>query len=121
MFKKNKNKELGDLGEDIACHYLIRKGYTILQRNMKNSIGEIDVIASIDDVIVFVEVKTRDSVSYGLPFEAINLKKQKKIKNTAILYLKDKGLYDKVFVRFDCVSILGYDDTFRIEHIENIF
>ncbi len=117
----NKSKELGIIGEDIACHYLIKKGYHILQRNMKNRIGEIDVVAQKDDLIIFVEVKTRQSLDYGLPLEAINAKKQHKIRNTAISYLKYKGLLDKVNVRFDCISIISQYDSYKIDHLENIF
>ncbi len=117
----NKSKELGIIGEDIACHYLIKKGYHILQRNMKNRIGEIDVVAQKDDLIIFVEVKTRQSLDYGLPLEAINAKKQHKIRNAAISYLKYKGLLDKVNVRFDCISIISQYDSYKIDYLENIF
>ena len=121
MSKKEKEKELGIIGEGITCHYLVRKGYKIVEKNMKNFVGEIDIVAQKDDMYVFVEVKTRDSVEYGLPLEAITSRKQKKIRDCAATYLKHKGLYNKVFVRFDCVSIIGADDNFKIEHLENIF
>lgn len=122
MFGKKRYKELGNLGEDMACHYLLQKGYKIIDRNIRNKIGEIDIVAKdAEDVYVFIEVKTRKSVDYGLPLEAINYRKQNKIKNTAIFYLKHKNLYDKVSIRFDCISIIGAYESYQIEHLENIF
>ena len=105
----------------MAEHYLTKKGYKIYARNVKNKIGEIDIIALDGDVLVFVEVKTRQNADFGLPYEAVDFRKQKKIKNTAIAFLKYKNLYEKVNIRFDCVSILMVGDNYRIEHLQNIF
>lgn len=118
---KNFNNQTGNSGEALACGFLEKKNYTILQTNYKNKIGEIDIIAMQNNVIVFVEVKTRSSFKLGLPREAINYYKQKKIVNTAICYLKQKGLYDKCLVRFDCIEIYDLNNNPQIEHIENIF
>jgi len=110
-------KVLGIQGEAIAKEYLIAKGYNILETNYKNKIGEIDIIAKINKTIVFVEVKARQSLKFGHPREAVNYYKQQKIKNVAIGYLKFKGLYEKINIRFDVIDIL--DD--KITHIENAF
>lgn len=118
---KNFNKETGNIGEALATDFLKKKKYTILQTNYKNKIGEIDIIAMQNDVIVFIEVKTRSSFKFGLPREAINIYKQKKIINTATCYLKQKGLYDKTLVRFDCIEVNDLNNNPHIEHIENIF
>lgn len=120
-FKKDNDYALGKLGEDIACAYLVRKGYTIVARNEKNLMGEIDIIATKDDVLVFVEVKARESTEFGLPQEAITPQKQYKIQKTATYYLKRKKLLDKVACRYDCVAIIAKGDNFSINHIENIF
>ena len=111
------SKELGLKGEVLAKEYLINKEYIILTTNYKNKIGEIDIIAKKDNVIVFIEVKTRESIKYGYPREAVNFYKQQKIRNVATVYLKFKGLYDKVLVRFDVIDIVGD----KITHIENAF
>lgn len=111
------SKELGLKGEVLAKEYLINKGYKILDTNYKNKIGEIDIIAKIKNTIVFVEVKARESIRFGYPREAVNYYKQQKIRNVAIGYLKFKGLYEKVDVRFDVIDIIGD----KITHIENAF
>lgn len=120
-YKKSNDYALGKLGEDIACDYLIRKGYTIVSRNEKNLMGEIDIIATIDDVLVFVEVKARETTDFGLPQEAVTPIKQQKIRKTATYYLKRKKLLDKVACRFDCIAIIAKGNSFNIDHIENAF
>ena len=77
------NKHLGDRGESYAEDYLRRQGYRILTRNYRTKIGEIDLIADDHGTLVFIEVKTRSSVRYGIPSEAVNYKKKQKIIQTA--------------------------------------
>ena len=69
------NKEKGDLGEVIALKYLIKSGAEILERNYKIKTGEIDIIAKVDNELVFIEVKSRSNTRYGYPAEAVNYKK----------------------------------------------
>lgn len=116
------NKITGKLGENFAVYYLKNKKYNILETNYKNKCGEIDIIAKDGEVYVFVEVKLRNSLDYGFPYEAVTKNKQNHIKNTALSYLKLNHLLDEVQIRFDCISILGerYEDCV-IEHLENIF
>ncbi len=109
----------GTRGEIIATNYLINKGYTIIERNYKNKIGEIDIIAKQGQTTVFVEVKTRLSRGFGDPLEAVNYKKQQKIRNVASVYLmKMKKLNTPC--RFDVIAVLGETDE-EIDHIENAF
>ena len=75
------NIDKGKTGEKIAKNYLINKGYTIIEINYKNKIGEIDIIAMHNDILVFIEVKTRTSYKYGYAFEAVDIRKQRKIIN----------------------------------------
>lgn len=110
-------KVLGIQGETLAKEYLVKQGYKILELNYKNKIGEIDIIAKDGGVVVFVEVKARQSLKFGHPREAVNFYKQQKIRNVAVGYLKFKGLYEQVSVRFDVVDVLGSDIT----HIKNAF
>ncbi len=118
----NDKKLTGKIGENFAVYLLEQKGYKIIETNFRNKIGEIDIIAKDEDVFVFVEVKLRNNLDFGFPQEAINKKKQFNIKNTALSYLKSKGLLGQVQIRFDCISIIGenYYDC-EINHIENIF
>lgn len=97
-------KFLGRKGEIEACKYLIKEGYTILEKNYKTHVGEIDIIAIENETICFVEVKTRSSSDYGAPSEAVNEKKQYKYYKVAEEYLLKKGKMDSL-CRFDVVEI----------------
>lgn len=110
------NKKIGNIGEASAVNFLKNKGYKILELNYTNKIGEIDIIANDNGTLVFVEVKSRTSDKFGLGREAVDYRKQYKIRQTATGYLKFKRLLD-TSCRFDVVEITG--DI--IEHIENAF
>ena len=73
------NKEIGKIGESLACKYLINKGYKILNRNYQKRCGEIDIIARNDLYLVFLEVKVRKVNAMVSGIEAVDIKKQKKI------------------------------------------
>jgi len=116
-FKDNIIK--GRQGENIAQDYLIKCGYKILDTNWHYSKNaEIDIIAEDKDTIVFLEVKTRTSLNYGHPFEAISQEKIDKINNAILAYLK---LIDKSYksYRFDGIAIVGLKNP-TIEHLKNI-
>lgn len=109
-------KVYGTQGETVATQYLKDKKYKILKQNFVTKIGEIDIIAQTQDIIVFVEVKARKNTRFGYPREAINSAKQQKIRLVATQYLlKNKLINSKV--RFDCIEILDE----KITHIENCF
>ena len=86
---------MGKKGEAIACAYLKKKGYKIVEQNYKNKIGEIDIICKDGEELVFVEVKTRSTYRFGLPREAVNEWKQNKIHNVAMVYLMKNKLVDR--------------------------
>ncbi len=111
--------KLGQRGEDLAAVYLQKKGYKIIQRNYKTQIGEIDIIARDRDVLVFIEVKTRESLEYGQPFESVNKNKRRKIANVAMLYLK--RLKDIPPCRFDVVSVYYEQGRAEFELIQDAF
>ena len=110
------NKLKGDFGEEKAAKYLKRQKYKIIKRNFKNQLGEIDIIARQKDVVVFVEVKTRTDESFGFAAEAVDSKKQQKIRNVALLYTQKHNISN---FRFDVVEVYIKDD--RINHIINAF
>ena len=103
----NHRSELGKFGEDFACRYLQQQDYEILFRNFRCRMGEIDIIAVKNDVLSFIEVKTRQSKMYGRPCEAVNLSKQKKIHRCAELYMQSKGIILTMPVlSFDVIEII---------------
>ena len=82
------NRKFGENGEDIASSYLEKNGYVILERNKHFSkLCEIDIIAKYKNTVVFVEVKTRKTSSFGVPFEAITNKKLQNIKTGVMTYV----------------------------------
>jgi putative endonuclease len=81
-------KKLGGWGESYAAQYLTEKGYTILERNVRTAHGEIDLVADHQSVVVFVEVKTRTSRSYGYPEESVTPSKQAHLLASAQAYLQ---------------------------------
>ena len=95
-------KELGNIGEQIAVEYLEKKRYQILERNFYCRQGEIDIIATEQNQIIFVEVKARTNVKYGRPAEAVNSQKQAHIVKTAQYYVCKNTLENKK-IRFDVV------------------
>ena len=115
-YKRFNKRKLGSAEESFACDFLESKGYTIIERNFRCRQGEIDIIAKIKDTIVFVEVKTRSSIKFGYPKEAVDYRKQTKIHNVALTYLKLKGKLDSK-IRFDVIEILDGS----VNHIENCF
>lgn len=118
------NKKIGRLGEEIASNYLQSKGYKILKRNFRaKQYGEVDIIAkhSLRDSLVFVEVKTRQSVEFGRPEEAITKSKLSELKKM-VAYYYNSFPQTKLSPQVDAVAIiLNPDETVSsIAHFENI-
>ena len=113
-------KKLGNTGEKLAAAFLENHGYKILEKNFRIRSAEIDIIAEIGGVVVFVEVKTRSNIRHGLPAEAVNFRKQKKIIEAASVFLQDEK-YCNCACRFDVIEIISAGKDFKINHIENAF
>jgi putative endonuclease len=114
-------KEMGIWGEQVAAKFLRESGFNIIERNYRCRFGEIDIIASVRDQLIFVEVKTRSSVRFGLPSEAVNSKKRSKYFLLATYYVNAKKLYNHN-MRFDVIEImLDSEQLHRINHIPNAF
>ncbi len=107
-------------GEDLALHFLQRRGFRVVEQNFRGRNGEIDIIALDCNTICFIEVKTRRTLQFGSGSEAVGGRKQQKIMKTALLYLKVKGWSEKNF-RFDVISIFWNDAQPQIEYLENAF
>lgn len=100
----NNNKSIGAGAEDLAANFLRKLGYSIIAKNFRTKIGELDIIAKDKHTICFIEVKCRSNLSCGLPQEAITDFKRHNISRTALFYLKKNKLLD-VDARFDVVGI----------------
>ena len=120
MSGNNAKQVLGKEGEKVAEKYLVRKGYKIVERNYRCSLGEVDLIVLDRRVIVFVEVKTRSGHGYGSPLEAVEWRKQRKMKQAAQYFLSQKKLHQRD-ARFDVVGISWPGREPVVEHIENAF
>ena len=115
-----RTKNLGNAGEIFAANYLEQLGYKILEKNFRVRSAEIDIVAEIDGVIVFVEVNTRSDTKHGLPAEAVNFRKQQKIIQAAGVFLQDEKYFDAP-CRFDVIEIYSNGSQFSARHIENAF
>ena len=105
VIKDVRKIKTGKEGEAIAAGFLKKNGYRIVETNYRCPIGEIDIIASEKDELVFVEVKARKSSSLGYPEQAVGIQKQKKISKLALWYLQEKKMNDTK-ARFDVVAVL---------------
>lgn len=114
------SKKVGEYGELLSRKYLIDKGYNILTTNYRTKLGEIDIVAQKKDVVSFVEVKTRKSVTFGLPREAVNYRKQMTLYKLAEQYIQYNKIKDTDF-RFDVIEVRWEKDSYSINHIENAF
>ncbi|MFH1662298.1 MAG: YraN family protein [Candidatus Falkowbacteria bacterium] len=117
----NYNQKVGQFGEEVAKNYLIRKGYKIVDCNVKTSYQEIDIIAKKDGGIIFVEVKTRTSDIYGEAEDAIDNRKINNLKMAVQGYLFGNKIFiDDVRVDLVAVDIDKVKKTAKIKHYEGI-
>nr|WP_294896441.1 YraN family protein [uncultured Pedobacter sp.] len=111
----------GNHAEQLAKEFLEAKGYQILEQNWRFSRAEVDIIATINNIIVFIEVKARSGTGFGLPEEFVDEKKQKLLSKAANEYIFLKEHQGEI--RFDVIAILfkkGFD-SYEIKHIEDAF
>lgn len=112
-------KDFGNAGENLATEYLEKQGYTILERNFYCKQGEIDIIAKDKNEIVFIEVKSRSNIVFGIPSEAVTKQKIKHLFKTARYFLYKNKMVNE-YIRFDVVEILIKSGKFNINHIKQI-
>lgn len=119
---KDRRKETGRIGEQWACRYLEKKGWTLLERNWRTRIGELDIIARNQEQIIVVEVRTTRHNRFGLGFQSVNSRKQHQVRRLAAQYIQLKGLQD-VPLRLDVISVLlsPSDRPIRLDHLEGAF
>ena len=112
-------QKVGKFGEDEAVKYLEQKGYKILDRNFSCKRGEIDIIALDKDEIVFIEIKARISLKYGLPSEAVTKNKLKHIYKTSEYYLYTRNLLNEN-TRIDVIEVYIKNNQVIINHLKQV-
>ena len=126
---KSNPKLVGDEGENLACEYLVKNGYKVLERNYRISFGEIDIIArkkrklfsKVDKTIHFVEVKTIVSNKNFFPEERVDYKKQRKLKQLAEIWLEKNRFPQNYPYQIDIIGIVKdlYYNTTKLRYIPN--
>lgn len=113
-------KKLGQWGENLAAEYLVQRGYRIVEQNARTPYGEIDLVAQVGDITIFVEVKTRTTQTFGYPEEAITEQKRVHLIEASQAYIQDHPELD-TDLRIDVIAIqhLKKNETPQIEHFEN--
>ena len=113
---------IAEIGESLAAAHLKARGCKILAQNYRAVRGEIDLIVQDRQFIVFVEVKTRRSLKFGVPQAAVTKQKQRQISKIALAYLQAKNLWDAP-CRFDVIGVhlTHQSELLRLEHIESAF
>lgn len=111
---------LGKEGEKAATLFLQDKGYTLLATNWRFGKYEIDIIAQVQDELIFIEVKTRETATYGHPSEFLSLRQMRNIVEAAEVFMQTKKIEKEA--RFDVLTLLKKDQqSFHIEHFQAAF
>jgi len=113
------HNDLGKRGEELAASFLEEKGYHLLERNWRFSYAEVDIIAKDDDILVFVEVKTRSSDYFGKPEEFVSAKKERLLTDAASVYMEQ--INHTWEIRFDIISVIIQASGSKVSHIEDAF
>ncbi len=111
------HNDTGNIGEEMAALFLIKKGYMILSRNFRYKKSEVDIIAQKENTIAFVEVKTRTNAFFQEPELSVTRSKQKQITKGANYYIQENEI--DLDVRFDIIAITLFGN--KINHIEDAF
>lgn len=112
---------IGQQSESLACEYLQAQGLLLIQRNFRCYFGEIDLIMKDKQDIVFIEVRSRQSVEYGYADESVTPKKMKKIITTANYFLQKHNYLNKINGRFDIIAIHPIKGIKQLEWIKDAF
>ena len=114
------HNELGKQGEHEALLYLMKKGYTLHDKNWRSGHLEIDIVAEWWGEMVFVEVKTRRDEHFAPAADAVTLHKKRNLIAAGRAYLAEHGLMDCPY-RYDVITVVGTERPFRLTHLENAY
>lgn len=109
----------GNKGEEVAAEFLQNKGYKILFNQYKSPFGEIDLVCTFGEEVIFVEVKTRRSNEFGYPEDSVTKNKIHHIERTAEHFLEEKQLFNCPW-RVDVIAIEVLDNEIKVSHFEGI-
>jgi putative endonuclease len=112
---------LGRYGEQLARAHLRQQKYNIVDQNFRCPLGEIDIIARKNKAFRFIEVKYRRSSDFGLPQDSVVKRKQRRIRNAAIIWLKNRYLPLDSEIHFDVLAITEQTGKFKYEYIQDAF
>ena len=113
------HNELGNEGEHLAVIFLRNNNYQILETNWRWRKAEVDIIAKKNNIVIFIEVKTRSSDTFMKPEQAVHLKKQNMLKDAAEAYCEANAL--EVEIRFDIIAIIKEGNKTVTKHLESAF
>ncbi len=116
-----KSRGLGSWGEEAACSFLEKRGWSVAARNWRCRFGELDIVAVRDGILAFIEVKTRSRGDFGLPREAVNREKQRKLRVCAELFMRYRKDLERLQPRMDVIEIVRTDAGAVLRHFENAF
>lgn len=112
--------ELGRRGEQVAADWLEQQGYRVIDRNWRCTAGELDLVLRCARTLVFAEVKTRSSLEFGHPFEAITFEKGARLRRLAALWCREHGPVAGQ-IRIDAVAVTdAWSERPRVEHLTGI-
>lgn len=118
-------QQKGKLGEQAACRWLQEHDYEIVAQNWRCRSGEIDIVATFEGLVIFVEVRSRSGAGrYGTPQESVDFRKVQQVRSTAAVYMQRSGeLNLNRQIRFDVIAVMqdAIGETVSIEHIVNAF
>ena len=113
------HNKLGEIGEQLAAEYLIKKGYTIRETNWRAGHDEIDIVAQHNANLVVVEVKTRGNEEVMHPEDAVDPRKIRNLCIAAHTYVQRHQL--DCGVRFDIITVVGDSEHYHVDHVEDAF
>ncbi len=117
---KKDNLKIGNLGENLAKRYLKKKNFKIIRENYKTRYAEIDLICRFKGILVFVEVKTRCGIQFGIPEESLKKEKINKVAKNAQMYMKYRNYSGRYRIDGVCVVLNKNKKLSYLKHYENI-
>ncbi len=113
------HNQIGQTGEEMAARYLTQKGYRILARNFRYKRAEVDLITQLDNLLVFIEVKTRSTLKHGYPEEFVSWRKIQLFREAAEEFIRQINWQHDI--RFDIIAVTVTQGEYSFHHIEDAF